>query len=71
MIALIHTTSREMNVNQFQRFALMRYWHLTKGLPFKAFLSEDELHMNDWSYGCMAKLLASAIMDAATRLGAR
>jgi acyl-CoA thioesterase-1 len=25
------------------------------------------LHMNDWSYGCIAKLLAGAIYDAATR----
>ncbi len=66
MTALIYTTSRDMNVNQFQRFALMRYWRLTKGLPFKAFLSNDELHMNDWSYGCIAKLLARAIVDAAT-----
>jgi hypothetical protein len=24
--------------------------------------------MNDWSYGCMAKLLANAIMDASTRV---
>jgi hypothetical protein len=23
--------------------------------------------MNDWSYGCLAKLLAKAIEDAATR----
>ncbi len=71
MTALIYTTSRDMNVNQFHRFALMRYWHLTKGLPFKAFLSDDELHMNDWSYGCIAKLLARAIVDAATRMTVR
>jgi acyl-CoA thioesterase I len=49
----------------------LRYWHLTKGLPFKAFLSDDELHMNDWSYGCIAKLLARAIVDAATRMTVR
>jgi acyl-CoA thioesterase I len=54
-----------VNVNQFHRFALMRYWRLTKGLPFRAFLSDDELHMNDWSYGCIAKLLTRAIADAA------
>ena len=30
-------------------------------------LSPDELHMNDWSYGCVAKLLAGAIAEAATR----
>jgi acyl-CoA thioesterase-1 len=67
MVALISTASRDMQINLFQRFALMRYWRLTKGLPFSAFLSEDELHMNDWSYGCIAKLLARAIAEAAMR----
>jgi acyl-CoA thioesterase I len=67
MVALISTASRDMHVNLFQRFALMRYWRLTKGLPFSAFLSEDELNMNDWSYGCIAKLLARAVLEAARR----
>jgi hypothetical protein len=31
------------------------------------FLSPDELHMNDWSYGCVAKLLAGAIAEAVSR----
>ena len=71
MVALISTVSRDMHINLFQRFALMRYWRLTKGLPFSAFLSEDELHMNDWSYGCIAKLLARAVAEAATRATVR
>jgi len=71
MVALISTASRDMHVNLFQRFALMRYWRLTKGLPFSAFLSKDELHMNDWSYGCIAKLLARAVAEAATRVTVR
>ena len=45
----------------------MRYWRLTEDIPFSTFLSPDELHMNDWSYSCVAKLLAGAIADAATR----
>jgi hypothetical protein len=36
-------------------------------MPFGVFLSPDELHMNDWSYGCVAKLLADSIVEAATR----
>ena len=24
-------------------------------MPFETFVSPDELHMNDWSYGCVAK----------------
>ena len=71
MVALISTASRDLNINLFQRFALMRYWRLTKGLPFSAFLSKDELHMNDWSYGCIAKLLARAVAEAATRVTER
>ena len=71
MVALISTASRDMHINLFQRFALMRYWRLTKGFPFSVFLSKDELHMNDWSYGCIAKLLASAVAEAATRVTVR
>jgi acyl-CoA thioesterase-1 len=71
MVALIATASIDMHINLFQRFALMRYWRLTKGLPFSAFLSKDELHMNDWSYGCIAKLLARAVAEAAARVTVR
>ena len=34
-------------------------------MPFEQFLSPDGLHMNDWSYACIAKLLAAAILDGA------
>ena len=71
MVALISTASHDLNVNLFQRFALMRYWRLTEGLPFSAFLSTDELYMNGWSYGCIAKLLARAVAEAATRVTVR
>ena len=67
MIELMARLAKETNVSLFQRYALMRYWRLTEDIPFDVFLSPDELHMNDWSYGCVAKLLAGAIADAATR----
>lgn len=67
MVHLIAVTAKEKSVNLFQRFALMRYWQLTEGLPLSTFLSPDELHLNDWSYGCIAKLLAGAIHENATR----
>jgi acyl-CoA thioesterase-1 len=67
MVDLISVAAKEANVDLFQRFALMRYWRLTEDLPFTTFVSPDELHMNDWSYGCVAKLLAGAIAEAATR----
>jgi acyl-CoA thioesterase I len=67
MVDLIDATVRDTHVDLFQRFALMRYWRLTEDMSFTTFLSPDELHMNDWSYGCVAKLLASSIVEAATR----
>jgi len=67
MVDLIDLTAKQTNVALFQRFALMRYWRLTEDIPFSTFLSPDELHMNDWSYGCVAKLLAGAVAEAATR----
>ena len=67
MVDLIDLTAKETNVDLFQRFAVMRYWRLTEDIPFSTFVSPDELHMNDWSYGCIAKLLAGAIHEAATR----
>ena len=41
----------------------MRFWHDAEHLPFEQFVTPDGLHMNDWGYGCVAKLLASAILD--------
>jgi acyl-CoA thioesterase-1 len=67
MVHLMAVTAKEKSVNLFQRFAVMRYWQLTEVFPFSTFLSSDELHLNDWSYGCIARLLAGAIHDTATR----
>jgi len=67
LLDLYGSISKQENICVFHRFALMRYWHDVAGIPFDAFLSPDELHMNDWSYGCVAKLLAGSIVEAATR----
>jgi acyl-CoA thioesterase-1 len=69
MVELIATTAKRGNVNLFHRFAVMRYWRQTVGIPYGTFLSLDELHMNDWGYGCVAKLLAHSIADAVMRSG--
>jgi lysophospholipase L1-like esterase len=63
----IALAAKQASVDLFDRFAIMRNWHDVQHLPFDAFLSPDKLHMNDWSYACVAKLLATAIGDAATR----
>jgi acyl-CoA thioesterase I len=67
MIKLIDIAAKEAHVGVFHRFSVMRHWYETEHMPFEAFLSPDELHMNDWSYACVAKLLAGAIVEAATR----
>jgi hypothetical protein len=67
MVQLIAAAAQARGVDLFHRFALMRAWHEKDGVPFEAFLSPDQLHMNDWGYACIAKLLGGAIAEAATR----
>ena len=67
MLDLLSLKARQYNVNLFQRFALMRDWRERQGLRFATFLSPDQLHMNDWSYACVAEVLSAAIAEAATR----
>jgi lysophospholipase L1-like esterase len=68
MVDLISAAAKQVGVDLFPRFALMRGWHDQEAMPFEAFLSPDLLHMNDWSYDCLAKLLSSAMIEATTRL---
>src|SRR5262249_55997057 len=67
MVRLIATTATSSKVNVFRRFAIMRHWRENEGMAFDKFTSPDGLHMNDWGYGCWAKLLCTAIADAAKR----
>ncbi len=67
MVEQIALMAKEENVDLFQRFAVMRNWFEVQHLGFDTFVSPDGLHMNDWSYACVAKLLAGGIAEAATR----
>jgi lysophospholipase L1-like esterase len=67
MVEQIALAAKEENVDLFQRFAVMRDWHDVQRLSFDIFVSPDHLHMNDWGYACVAKLLGGAIAEAATR----
>jgi lysophospholipase L1-like esterase len=67
MVAQIGSIAKEQNVDLFHRFALMRHWHEVEQLPFETFVSPDGLHMNDWSYACLARWLATSIEDSASR----
>jgi lysophospholipase L1-like esterase len=67
MVEQIAVTAKDENVDLFRRFAVMRDWYQEQHLGFDVFVSPDQLHMNDWSYACVAKLLGAAIAEAATR----
>lgn len=64
MVRLIGAEAQTGNIGLFQRSALMRHWRESQGIGFEMLLSPDGLHMNDWSYGCVARQLGIAIADA-------
>jgi acyl-CoA thioesterase I len=63
----ITLAAKTENVDLFERFAIMRDWSEVQHIAFDTFTAPDHLHMNDWGYGCVAKLLAGAIAEAVTR----
>ena len=67
MVALISATAKRENIDLFRRFEVMRHWRDVDHIGFETFVSPDGLHMNDWSYACMAKGLGNAIAEAAQR----
>lgn len=67
MVELLATTAKMENVDLFRRFDVMKRWRETDHMAFESFVSPDGLHMNDWSYACMAKGLSLAIAEAAER----
>lgn len=68
MLSLLGQTAQAESVNLFHRFDLMRHWHQVEHMPFESFLSPDGLHMNDFSYACVARALGTAIGEGMTRL---
>ena len=62
---MLTSTARDAEVGLFNRFMVMRNWVEGEKMSFDKFLSPDGLHLNDWSYACIAKLLATAILEGA------
>ncbi len=62
-VKLMMNIERQFHISVFRRFLIMQYWHANLKMPIDTFLSSDGLHMNDWSYRRMAKLLAKALAD--------
>jgi acyl-CoA thioesterase I len=67
MVELISLTAKQESVDLFHRFAVMQRWYKDDHMDFKTFVSPDGLHMNDWSYACLARGLGDAIADAVQR----
>lgn len=61
MLRVMDKVGREEGVGVYHRFALMRGWHETAGLPMESFLWKDGFHMNDWGYDCFARDLGRAL----------
>ena len=67
MVELLAVTAKREDVDLFPRFDVMKRWHDTDRMSFETFVAPDGLHMNDWSYACLAHALGEAIAEAAQR----
>jgi lysophospholipase L1-like esterase len=66
MLRLIDAVAGSEGVPVFDRYAIMRHWLSAGPLAFQDILSPDGLHLNDWSYDCIGRLLADAVFAELT-----
>jgi acyl-CoA thioesterase-1 len=66
VVDTIRSVANDFGVGVFQRFAVMRSWATSGETNVEDFISRDQLHMNDMSYGCIARLLADSLATAAS-----
>ncbi|SFH88273.1 SGNH/GDSL hydrolase family protein [Bradyrhizobium sp. cf659] len=68
IVLAIRAIAEAAKVNLFQRWALMRHWHVQNGVSFDQLLDPtdrpDMLHQSDWSTLQVSKALCQAITDA-------
>ncbi len=67
MVGLISYIAKQAHVPLFRRYVAMRHWHDDEAIAFDRFISADGLHMNDWGYSCLARLLAENIATTVSR----
>jgi len=65
IVDTISEVSNDLKVAVFRRFAVMRYWVTSGQYKMEDIISRDQLHMNDTSYHCIARLLADSLASAA------
>lgn len=63
-VAAIAQAAIEQEIGLFHRFAAMQHWVDAGTFAEKDLIAPDQLHMNDVSYTCVARLLAAGILDA-------
>jgi acyl-CoA thioesterase-1 len=69
IVDAIGALADDMKVAVFRRFAVMRHWVSSGQYRVEDVISRDGLHMNDASYGCIARLLADSLATAAASPG--
>jgi lysophospholipase L1-like esterase len=66
-LAAMAEVAREKSVGVFPRYEIMKFWFETEQLPYARFIARDGLHMNDFGYMCIGRLLAQALEGAIRR----
>ena len=57
IVDTIGEVSNDLKIAVFRRFAVMRHWVMSGQNRMEDIISQDQLHMNDASYSCIARLL--------------
>ena len=68
MVRLIREAANEAGVNLFQRWALMRHWHVQNNVPLEQLVDvtdPDKLHQSDWSTMQVSLAFNDVIIKAA------
>ena len=65
IVDTIREVGNDLQVAVFRRFAVMRHWVTSGQYRTEDIISYDQLHMNDTSYNCIARLLADSLSSAA------
>ncbi len=67
MVGLIAYVAKQAHVPLFRRYVAMRHWHEDHAIAVDHFITADGLHMNDWGYSCLARLMADNIATTVAR----
>jgi acyl-CoA thioesterase-1 len=65
IVDTIGAVGNDLQIAVFHRFAVMRHWVTSGQYSMEDIIAHDQLHMNDVSYYCLARLLADSLASAA------